>query len=135
MIIFRLLSVALLALSVAGAGPVPQAQPAGDGTFSSDSGFKAQDGEVLYRDVCQGCHMAQGQGAVGAGTYPALAGDSKLASADYVVAIILHGSAGMPGFSYAMTDAQIAAVANFIRTHFGNEDAGVVTAAEVEGAR
>jgi mono/diheme cytochrome c family protein len=44
-----------------------------------------RDGEVIYRTVCQGCHTAAAQGAVGAGTYPALANDPKLAAAGYPV--------------------------------------------------
>src|SRR5580700_8800332 len=35
----------------------------------------------IYRTVCQSCHMAAAQGAVGAGAYPALANDPKLAVA------------------------------------------------------
>ena len=48
-----------------------------------------RDGEVIYRTVCQGCHMPDAQGAVGAGTYPALAADAKLAEAEYPVLVVL----------------------------------------------
>jgi mono/diheme cytochrome c family protein len=53
-----------------------------DGSFMSPRRFRQRDGEVVYRTVCQDCHMAEAQGAVGAGTYPALANDPKLAAAD-----------------------------------------------------
>jgi mono/diheme cytochrome c family protein len=51
-----------------------------------------RDGEVIYRTVCQGCHMAAAQGAVGAGAYPALANDPKLAAAGYPVLVVVNGS-------------------------------------------
>jgi mono/diheme cytochrome c family protein len=35
--------------------------------------FSMQDGEAIYKGVCQGCHMPDAKGAVGAGAYPALA--------------------------------------------------------------
>src|SRR6187399_2263518 len=47
--------------------------------------FAMQGGEAVYRGVCQGCHMADAKGASGAGSYPALAGNSRLASAGYVL--------------------------------------------------
>lgn len=34
--------------------------------------FEQREGEHLFKAICQGCHMAQGQGAHGAGAYPAL---------------------------------------------------------------
>lgn len=37
------------------------------------SRFVPRDGATLYRPSCQACHMAAGQGAAGAGIYPALA--------------------------------------------------------------
>jgi mono/diheme cytochrome c family protein len=47
-----------------------------NGSFLSPRHFMQRDGEVIYRTVCQGCHMPNAQGAVGAGAYPALAGDA-----------------------------------------------------------
>src|ERR1041385_2974000 len=47
--------------------------------------FAMQGGEAVYRGICQGCHMADAQGATGAGSYPALANNAKLASAGYVL--------------------------------------------------
>ena len=35
--------------------------------------FSEQSGEALYTNVCQACHMGNGEGAVGAGRYPSLA--------------------------------------------------------------
>ena len=35
--------------------------------------YPQQTGEALFKGICQGCHMPNAQGAVGAGAYPALA--------------------------------------------------------------
>jgi mono/diheme cytochrome c family protein len=58
----------------------------GDARFSNPARFMAPTGEGLYADLCQGCHMPGGVGAVGAGTYPALAGNPNLASAGFPLA-------------------------------------------------
>ena len=50
--------------------------------------FAMQGGEAVYRGVCQGCHMADAKGASGAGTYPALAGNPRLAEAGYVRPVV-----------------------------------------------
>lgn len=97
--------------------------------------FTMQGGEAVYYGVCQGCHMADAKGATGAGNYPALAGNSKLASAGYVLTMVMNGHKGMPPFRGHFTDQQIADVVNFIRTHFGNRFGGTVTAADVRSLR
>ncbi|MEI9889455.1 MAG: c-type cytochrome [Caulobacteraceae bacterium] len=40
--------------------------------------FTMKDGEAIYKNVCQACHMSDAMGAKGAGVYPALAGDKRL---------------------------------------------------------
>jgi mono/diheme cytochrome c family protein len=106
-----------------------------DGSFSNAGRFMERDGEALYRNVCQGCHMANGQGAAGAGTYPALARDKKLETAGYPLSIVLNGQKGMQGFARMMNDAQVAAVVNYVRSHFGNAYSDAVTEADVKAAR
>jgi mono/diheme cytochrome c family protein len=125
---FVLLSCALVAAGAA------QAQTP-DAGFGDPAHFRQRDGAALYHGICQGCHMPQGQGAVGAGAYPALARNQKLATAGYPVLIVLNGSKAMQGFSRMLDDAQIAAVVNYIRTNFGNSYTDAVTAADVAGAR
>ncbi|SEM31655.1 Cytochrome C oxidase, cbb3-type, subunit III [Luteibacter sp. UNCMF331Sha3.1] len=92
-------------------------------------------GEQTFTHVCQGCHMADAKGAVGAGHYPALASNPKLAAKAYPVVMVMNGRGGMPPFSMLLTDAQVADVVNYIRTHFGNHYADTVTAADVEPFR
>jgi mono/diheme cytochrome c family protein len=106
-----------------------------DGSFMSPQRFMQRDGEVIYRTVCQGCHMPNAQGAVGAGAYPALAGDAKLAEAEYPVLVVVNGSMGMPPFGSLLDDEQVAAVVNYIRSHFGNSYPDSVSPADVKAAR
>jgi mono/diheme cytochrome c family protein len=94
-----------------------------------------QSGEALYADICQGCHMPEGVGAVGAGTYPALARNPKLATAGYPLFLVIHGRKGMPPFGKLLTDQQVAAVVNYIRTHFGNDFPDAVSDDDARAAR
>ena len=89
-------------------------------------------GEDVYRHVCQGCHMPDAKGAMGAGAqFPALAGNPKLQSGAYPVYVILNGFGGMPWFAGVLDDTQIANVVNYVRTHFGNHYTDAVTPADV----
>lgn len=104
-------------------------------TLSDGWRFTERDGAALYRASCQACHMSKGEGASGAGHYPPLAGNPRLASAAYPIYNVLHGRNGMPGFAYSMNDRQIAAVVNYTRTHFGNQYNDPVTAEDVRKLR
>ena len=103
--------------------------------FSTGNAFDEQTGETLYAGICQGCHMPDGQGAAGAGRYPALAKNPKLAVAGYPLTMVLHGFNGMPPFSDRLTDAQVAQVVNYVRTHFGNSYADAVKPEDVKALR
>ncbi len=96
-------------------------------TRNNIGAISAVTGEGLYQHVCQGCHMPGGVGAVGAGHFPALAHDKRLAAAGYPVAMVLRGNGGMPWFNGMLNDEQIAAVVNYVRTHFGNDYKDAVT--------
>jgi mono/diheme cytochrome c family protein len=104
-------------------------------TFSQGDAFTEQTGEALYANVCQACHMDQGQGAVGAGHYPALAKDANLEAGGYPVTVVLHGLNAMPPLGAMMSDEQVAAVVNYVRTNFGNNYTDAVTAQDVAGTR
>ena len=69
-----------------------------DARFANPARFMAATGEALYADICQGCHMPGGVGAVGAGAYPALARNPKLASPGYPLTLVVNGRNGMPPF-------------------------------------
>ncbi len=108
--------------------------------------LESTSGEVIYQQICQGCHMPDGHGASGAGHYPALAGDRALLSAPYMALTLIEGRRNMPAFggkgqegiTYivpTLDDEQIAAVTNYVRTHFGNRFKGTISAAEVKALR
>ncbi|HBK45026.1 MAG TPA: cytochrome C biogenesis protein CcdA [Xanthomonadaceae bacterium] len=99
------------------------------------SGFGAASGVVVYQAICQGCHMPAGEGALGAGEYPALAGNPKLAAAPYVAMMVLDGHAGMPGFGHMLDDRQVAEVVAYVRTHFGNDYPDALAPEDVKSLR
>ncbi len=89
-------------------------------------------GEKVFDQRCAYCHGDRGQGAEGA--YPPLAGNRAVLmdSTANLVQIVRHGGFlpatagnprpyGMPPFSQALDDADIAAVLTFIRGAWGND--------------
>jgi mono/diheme cytochrome c family protein len=106
--------------------------------------LKNANGEAIFHNICQGCHMPDAKGATGAGAYPALAGNPKLVSAQYMAAVILFGRHDMPSFvtkpsmgqgfsgGTMLTDAQIADVIQYVRTHFGNHYTDTITADDIK---
>jgi len=87
---------------------------------SMASGFDYSSGSELYENICAGCHMQDGQGAITAGAYPSLEENSRLAAADYAIYVVGNGQGGMPSFKGYLSDSQIASVVQFVRTNFGN---------------
>jgi len=125
-----------LALSTAASAQDKAQDKAQDNrTFSSGYRFVEITGEELFGNVCQGCHMPDAAGAIGAGSYPSLAGNRNLEASGYPVYLVVNGRRGMPPFGDMMTDGQVAAVVNYLRTHFGNSYQDVVTARDVRDAR
>jgi mono/diheme cytochrome c family protein len=97
--------------------------------------FSEQTGEALYSNVCQACHMGSAEGALGAGQYPPLARNPKLEVPAHVIHRVVHGHKAMPAIGRLMTDEQVAAIVNYVRTHFGNDYKRPVTPEEVRNAR
>lgn len=81
----------------------------------------ADEGQQIYEQICQACHLADARGGGDAGAViPALAGNAKLADAKYMLEILNKGRGGMPWFNDILNPAQIAAVTNYVRTHFNS---------------
>jgi mono/diheme cytochrome c family protein len=109
--------------------------------FTSRAAIGSLSGEQIYDHICQGCHMPGAQGAVGAGTYPKLVANKKFISWEFVALTVLNGRSGMPPFGVPvnqapsrathLTDAQIADVVNYVRSHFENRYKSNVTAQQV----
>jgi mono/diheme cytochrome c family protein len=115
---------------------------ADDAAFTFTGSIGPMSGEQIYNHICTGCHMQGGQGAVGAGFYPKLAGNKKFVSWEYVAITVINGRNGMPPFglpaeaaqqtrAVQLSDAQVAEVVNYVRTHFDNKFKPSVTEKQV----
>ncbi|MFA5506055.1 MAG: cytochrome c [Vulcanimicrobiota bacterium] len=89
-------------------------------------------GETVYKRNCQACHQATGLGLGAA--FPPLAGSSWVTGPpSRLSAIVLYGVSGeievegttyrgaMPSFHNQLSDDEIAAVATYIRSSWGNQ--------------
>ena len=120
-----------------------RAEDSGEPVLTPDALAKAS-GEEIYRHVCQACHMPDARGAQGAGTYPALAENPHLASAQFTATTVYFGRNNMPHFGpqsemtgfeafivMHLDDAEIARVVNYVRSHFGNHYTDELTQADI----
>ena len=128
-------AVAGLGLAISSAAMADGAQDIGTGAMNRNTPYDFKGGQAVYTNVCQGCHMPDAKGAVGAGMYPALAKNPKLEVAGYPVSVIVNGQKAMPALGGMFSDQQVADVTNYIRTHFGNNYKDKVTPADVKAAR
>lgn len=117
------------------------AAPAAAGGYVYD----AAKGKALFEANCAACHQASGEGVPGA--FPPLKGNAAVASDDPGLHLrtVLHGASGvtidgvkyastMPPFAGQLSDADIADIANYERSSWGNH-ARPVTPAEVAALR
>jgi mono/diheme cytochrome c family protein len=58
-----------------------------------------------------------------------------LAQAGYPAALVINGQGAMPPFGRLLSDEQVVAVVNYVRTHFGNKYDDPLTAADVKALR
>ncbi|MDA9403763.1 cytochrome c [Bradyrhizobium sp. CCBAU 45389] len=112
-------------------------------TPPDDAEMKA--GQAVYAKLCIACHEADGTGAPR--IYPPLPGNALLQSVNpaSTLRIILDGAytvttprapntGEMPGYAKQLSDAEIAAVTNYIRNSWGNAGP-LVTPSQVAKAR
>jgi len=86
-------------------------------------------GAQLYADNCSGCHQARGRGVPG--VFPPLAGNPVVLAADpnNILKVVdrgiraRNGFIAMPAFNIQLTDQQVAEIANYVRTSWGNNAA------------
>ncbi|MEO8345439.1 MAG: cytochrome c [Betaproteobacteria bacterium] len=98
-------------------------------------------GAALYMDNCGGCHQATGRGLPG--VFPPLAGNGVVVAADpnNIVKVLDAGVAPrggyipMPSFRDKLTDQEVADIANYIRTSWGNSAQPNVTPESVAKMR
>ncbi len=118
---------------------IPPESPLRTGRRRPDA-TRAQ-GAKLYLDHCVGCHQSMGRGILG--VFPPLAGNGVVLApdpADILKVILLgipsqNGLIAMPSFAASMTDPQVAALANYVRTSWGNSGPPDATSSEVAGLR
>lgn len=104
-----------------------QGKPAPDATRAA--------GASLYLDHCAGCHQAGGRGMPG--VFPPLAGNGVVLASDPadILKVVLHGVPAqgkyvpMPAFAGQLNNQQVADLANYLRTSWGNGAAANTTAA------
>jgi mono/diheme cytochrome c family protein len=95
-----------------------QGKPAPDPTRAA--------GATLYLDHCAGCHQAGGRGMPG--VFPPLAGNGVVVASDPadILKVVLNGVPAqgkyvpMPPFASQLNDQQIADLANYVRSSWGN---------------
>ncbi len=99
-------------------------------------------GARLYIENCAGCHQPSGTGYSNAQLGPALAGNPLVVAPnpDSLLSVMLggqkaaHNALPMPTFRSEFSDAEVAAVATYVRTHWGNR-ASEVTSGQVAAFR
>ncbi|MBL8539668.1 MAG: cytochrome c, partial [Betaproteobacteria bacterium] len=100
-----------------------------------------KQGAALYVDHCSGCHQPKGRGVPG--VFPPLAGNGAVIAPDPadIIKVILSGIPAqnnyvpMPSFATQLDDQQVAEVANYLRTSWGNKSAPNATASMVKTLR
>ena len=127
---------------------LPQAPPHARAAVELDKSVRAH-GETLYKDHCAACHGANGEGGSGPNgvVYVPLAGNRKvlLDSPANLIHIVVNGGFppttagdprpyGMPPFGPSLKDEEIAVLASYLRSAWGNA-APPVGALDVLNAR
>lgn len=99
------------------------------------------EGTRLYIDNCSGCHQSSGRGIVN--VIPPLDGNPAIIAPDGsdIIKVVIRGINArngyipMPAFAAKLTDDEIATIANYVRTSWGNSASANVTAAQVKKVR
>ncbi len=104
------------------AGGVTEGQVAASGPAVS-----TKVGASIYSAKCSACHQANGQGNA---MFPSLAGNKTVTAADpsAMIGTIEHGRSMMPSWKGQLSNADIAAVATYVRSAWGNSGAPVTEA-------
>ncbi len=118
---------------------VAEIEPAGESGWQAMLGHDTTQGDILYQSACASCHGVDGNGSLHQ-QHPSLRRITSVTSpaGATLVQVIAHGVAQtinnehilMPGFRASMDNAQIASLANYVRSQFGGIESNL-TAAEV----
>jgi mono/diheme cytochrome c family protein len=113
-------------------------------TFANNEGGYAKNGapgERIYQDHCASCHGLKGQGVDG--QVPALAHNGAVMAQgpQNVIRVVLgglepqQGYGPMPAIGANLSDADVAAVADYVRNTFGNAAPATTSASQVADLR
>lgn len=102
---------------------------------------QAASGQALYQANCAGCHQPNGAGVPNA--IPNLAGNAAVTATrpNNVIAAMVNGLPGlgtyiaMPSFAGSLSDQNMADIANYVRTAWGNAGSANATPALVRSIR
>jgi len=117
--------------------------PAQQGSPTPDKGVLTAGG-AIYQDLCSACHAPDGKGVANMFPNLAEAATVKAKNPTTVLRVILLGAQtvatdreptapAMPAFAWQLNDAQVAAVASYVRDRFGKAPA--VSESDVQKAR
>lgn len=118
---------------------------AGRQTAAAGDAQRLERGRAVYVDQCAGCHMANGEGQPG--VFPPLKGNAVVQAHDpeTLLHTILEGARtvatrakptglAMPAFDWKLSDEDVADLASWLRSTWGNQ-AGAVAASTVRETR
>lgn len=136
---------ALGAVALTATGTAPHAAAQAVAPVAAPAPEVRAAGERIYNQTCMGCHAESGDG--NPGVYPPLNGSEWVTGpASRLLNILLHGITGpimvageeysglMPGWAAAFKDEELAALATYMRSAWGNV-ASPVAPAEVAALR
>lgn len=104
-------SASLAAVLVTVVAAMPQPSAAQDATPSAE---QMEEGQTLFVTNCRQCHGMKGTAGA------PLAENEKLADPAFVAETIIVGPGYMTAFGDFLDDAQIAAIATYVRNSWGN---------------
>lgn len=100
-----------------------------------------REGARLYLDNCAMCHQPKGTGM--SGVFPKLAGNAVVTASDpaNLITVVMSGIPGrgnfvaMPSFSRKLSDDELIALMNYVRTSWGNASAPGISAQMIRNWR
>ena len=94
-----------------------------------------ENGRLLYRRNCAGCHLLSGQGQATLGAPPLKGSAVVKGPVAAHIDIALQGRNVMPSFADVLNDEQLAAILSYQRNAWGNNLGEIVKAAQVQAQR
>jgi len=94
-----------------------------------------ENGRLLYRRNCAGCHLLSGEGQATLGA-PRLKGSAVVQGPVAAhIDIALRGRGVMPPFANILNDEQLASILSYQRNEWGNNSGKLVNIAKVKARR